>query len=185
MTESTAVPDEFVDLFPALGKLVVASAAMESRLRFAVSDLAGADDRGWIVFEGQSVEWLVTNGLAVLGQLEGTSRWPEENSARIRAALQEAQNVNRHRNLMVHGTWDTDCLLREGCIERPANSPADSRIFHVCRSRYRKGYEERQFAVCDVEALADKMWDLEHELRQSVQAAHDVWMGKPFEVTVE
>ncbi|MFC4056663.1 hypothetical protein ACFOY4_43850 [Actinomadura syzygii] len=179
MAESTSVPDGCEDLYSSLGKLVVASADMESRLRYVVSELAGDDDAGWIVFEGQSVEWLVTNGLAVLGQLEEMRRWPGGNSTRIRSALLEAQNANRLRNLMVHGTWRDECILRdEGCVPRPATAPLEGRVYHVCRSRYRKGLEERQFAISDIDALAEKMWTLEQELRESKDAAKDAWLGR-------
>ncbi|MFJ8138844.1 hypothetical protein [Streptomyces sp. NPDC096013] len=179
MTDSPSVAYDFEDLYPALGQLVVASADMESRLRYVVSELAGNDDAGWIVFEGQSVEWLVSNGIALLGQLEEMRRWPTANSQRIRSALLAAQEVNRLRNLMVHGEWRAECVLPgEGCVGRPGGSPPDHRVFHVCRSRYRKGFEERQFAVIDVETIASKMWDLETELREASKAAVDAWLGR-------
>jgi hypothetical protein len=184
MTATDAPTYGFDELYPALGRLVVASAGMESRLRFVVSELAGSD-AGWIIFEGQSVEWLVQNGIAVLGQLEHSKRWPQENSDRIRDALRTALDASRLRNLMVHGEWRTDCLDWEECAPRPSSGPPDHRIFHVCRSRYRKGLEERQVAVCDVEALADKMWSLELELRQSMKAAVDAWLGREPEVVTE
>ncbi|MEV7347134.1 hypothetical protein [Streptomyces sp. NPDC093544] len=178
MTDSPSGAYGFEDLYLALGQLVVASADMESRLRYVVAELAGKDDAGWIVFEGQSVEWLVSNGIAVLGQIEEMRRWPAVNSQRIRVALLATQEVNRLRNLMVHGEWRAACfLLGEGCVGRPDSSPPDHRVFHVCRSRYRKGFEERQFAVVDVEALANKMWDLETELREASKAAVDAWLG--------
>jgi hypothetical protein len=80
---------------------------------------------------------------------------------------------------MVHGEWRAACVLREeGCVGRPSNSPPDHCVFHVCRSRYRKGFEERQFAVCDVEVLAEKMWDLEAELKEARKAAVDAWLGR-------
>ncbi|MEU1861788.1 hypothetical protein [Streptomyces gardneri] len=169
----------FDDLYPALGMLVVASADMESRLRYVVSELAGHDDAGWIVFEGQSVDWLVSNGLAVLGQLGAMQRWPADNSERIKAVLLDAQDANRQRNLMVHGEWRSDCIMREeGCVGRPSASPADHRLFHVCRSRYRKGFEERQIAISDVEALAQRIWTIELELRRAMKAAVAAWLGR-------
>lgn len=185
MTATDAPMYGFDDLYPALGMLVVASADMESRLRYIVSELAGGHSGGWIVFEGQSVEWLVQNGMAILGQLEAAKQWPQENSDRIRDALRAALEANRVRNLMVHGEWRTDCLDWEECAARPSSGPADHRIFHVFRSRYRKGFEERQIAVCDVEALADKMWSLERELRQAMKAAVDVWLGREPEAAAE
>ncbi|MFD9926052.1 hypothetical protein ACFWZK_07775 [[Kitasatospora] papulosa] len=173
------------ELYPALGMLVVASADMESRLRYVVSELAGGDDAGWIIFEGQSVEWLVQNGKAALGQLEAMKRWPQANSDRIREALQSTLEANRLRNVMIHGQWRTDCIDWEECTVRPFNGPVDHRIFHVCRSRYRKGFEERQLAISDVEALANKMWFLERELKQSLKVAVDTWLGRQPEVVAE
>jgi hypothetical protein len=49
MTATDAPTYGFDELYPALGRLVVASAGMESRLRFVVSELAGSD-AGWIIF---------------------------------------------------------------------------------------------------------------------------------------
>ncbi|MEU9225873.1 hypothetical protein AB0D40_16070 [Streptomyces massasporeus] len=184
MTATDGLTYGFDELYPALGMLVVASADMESRLRYVVSELAGGDTV-WIIFEGQSVECLVQNGIAVLGQLEPAKRWPQENSDRIRDALRTALDANRLRNLMVHGDWRTDCVDWETCVARPSSGPADHRIFHVCRSRYRKGFEERQVAVCDVEALAEKMWSLERELRESMKAAVDAWLGRKPEVVTD
>jgi hypothetical protein len=150
---------------------------MESSLRDVVSRLAGSDDAAWIIFEGQSVDWLVSNGLAVLTQREPMERWPTQIVAQFREALSNTQTAYRTRNIMIHGEWRTDCFMGEGCIGRSVSIPADGPVFHVHRSRYRKGLEERQIAIVDIEALAEHMRELEYELRDAMKKAGDAWLG--------
>ncbi|AZM90270.1 hypothetical protein [Streptomyces sp. W1SF4] len=158
--------------------MAVESAELESRLRHTLSWLAGDDDAGWIVFEGQSVDWLISNGRAVLGQHAAMKRWPAEQNERLLHLLPEIQEVNRTRNFIVHGLWAAECFLDEDCEQRPQHSPLDDRLFHVVRSRYRKGYQEREVAVSDIDELADRMVSLAASLDEAVKAARDAWLGK-------
>ncbi|CAM4041733.1 hypothetical protein NONI108955_05770 [Nocardia ninae] len=167
----------FDELYPALGKMLVASSRMEWRLRYLVCWLAGEDQGGWIVFEGQSVDWLVASGRAILGELRYSRRWPDENSDRIENALAEVQAIAAQRNFLVHGDWDTKCYS-ENCKPRLRNLPSDDRVFHVARSRYRKGFEEREVAVTDVEKLAKRMVDLAAEMDRAKVAARIAWIGR-------
>ncbi|MFI0226102.1 hypothetical protein [Streptomyces lydicus] len=166
------------DLYRALGQLVVATAEMEMRLRDVVGQLAGDDDAGWIIFEGQSVEWLISNGKAVLGEHSDMRRWPTENTARITEALNTTQEVARLRNFLVHGFWRRGCLGGCECLPRPARSEADHRVFHVHRSRHRKGYDSRLVAVADVITLATKARTVTTELRAAYDAAVAAWLGR-------
>lgn len=180
MTETsdpTPLDTAFGALYAALGQLVVASAAMEGSLRHLVSWLSGDDDAGWIIFEGQSVDWLVSNGLALLTELEPKKRWPAEDAERLEQVLIGSREIHRLRNAMIHGEWSTECLLEEDCRRRPDGSPADTRIFHLVRSRYRKGYEERQVAVADVEATADSMTLLGARIEEARRSAQRAWIG--------
>jgi hypothetical protein len=173
-------PAEHVEaLYRALGRLTVESAGLESRLRYVVGRLAGDDDAGWIIFEGQSVDWLISNAKAVLGEHAEMERWPPQENDRILALLPLIQEAHRTRNFMVHGHWVDYCHLGEdeGCEPRPMSAPADDRIFHVMRSRYRKGYQEREVAVVDVERLADRMRALARDLDAALKTAWEAWLG--------
>jgi hypothetical protein len=45
------------------------------------------------------------------------------------------------------------------------------------RSRYRKGYQEREIAVVDVERLADRMRALARDLDAALKTAWEAWLG--------
>ncbi|QEU95155.1 hypothetical protein [Streptomyces kanamyceticus] len=165
-------------LYSALGRVVVASARMESRLRYNVGWMAGDHDAGWIVFEGQSVEWLVSNGKAILGQITEMKWWPSDHSDRIARAFNDIQDAARMRNLLVHGQWAKSCSGDEICTARPQTAKADQRIFHVYRSRHRKGFEEREIAICDLDDLAQRMLDLAVEIDDAYEDAIDPRRGQ-------
>lgn len=168
--------NEFEALYPVLGKLVTESASMEISLRYVVSWLSGNDDAGWIIFEGQSIDWLVSNGLAMVSELKPPPSLPSANMKRIQKVFNDAQQAYRLRNTMVHGEWLLDCLMKEDCVKRPSTSPPDNRIFHVCRSRYRKGIEEHQVAIIDVELLSQRMSDIKDELWHLTTFNRRTWL---------
>lgn len=156
---------DFDALYRAVGRLVVNSSFLESRLRMLVAWLAGADDAS-IVFDGQSVEWLVGIGKAMLGELRQT-RFAIQDVERFEAALSKAKGLNQDRNFFVHGDWSTQSYDDE-CVRRPTKKPADDRIFYVSRSRLRRVPEEREVAVVDVELLADQIRALGDEIGAAV-----------------
>ncbi|WP_433679965.1 hypothetical protein [Nocardia sp. CA-119907] len=157
---------EFDDLYPALGRLVVNSSFMEGCLRNFVHWLALSDD-AWILFAGQSVDWLIQSGKAMLGELDGADEFNLQNIERFQAALGRAKALNEHRNHLVHGDWRLQ--YRDDYEPRPRNSPADNRVFFVARSRLRRDASVRQVAVVDIELLADQMRELGEEIEAATQ----------------
>ncbi|MGW5451571.1 hypothetical protein [Nocardia sp. NPDC003979] len=158
---------EFDELYTALGMLVVRSSALECELRHLVSWFANSPETD-ILFDGQSVDWLISSGRAILGEAEGLRSFDLQEVARFDSALVAARELFRVRNLYVHGDWSKKSYL-DGCTLRPRNSPEDSRIFYVVRSRLRKGLEEYQAAIVDIENLADKMHGLAVEIDDAVR----------------
>lgn len=172
----TSEASHFDQLYPALGRLLVACSRMEFQIRCLVSWLAGDDDAGWIVFEGQSVEWLLSTGKALLEHLRrGTLR--EEHTEAIAKVFAAAQALNGHRNFFAHGDWGKTCYSENECQTRAGNLPPDERLFHVTRSRYRKGFQEREVAVSDVEALAEEVVLQTTEMRTIRRAIGDMPYG--------
>lgn len=176
--------DEELDaLHMALGRLVTASAQMELHLRNVVVWLAGDHDAGWIVFEGQSVDWLVNTGKALLKEHREMARWPGERFVSIERALLDVAAINALRNRMVHGAWSRSCLDADDCVPRPRNSTPDDRVFHVYRSRSRKGTEEHQVAISDVEELIQRMYDVVPALHRARISSHRACLGHDAPVT--
>ncbi|MFI8306851.1 hypothetical protein ACIF80_26120 [Streptomyces sp. NPDC085927] len=168
--------DEVLDaLHMSLGRLVTASAQMELHLRGVVGELAEVEDAGWIVFEGQSVDWLVNMGKALLKEHREMERWPAEFSDAIGESLAAVGAINLLRNRMVHGAWSRTCLGASDCVPRPQGAAFDDRVFHVYRSRNRKGVEEHQVAVCDIQDLVQRIYDVIPALRRALRAAQEAY----------
>ncbi|MBF6177448.1 hypothetical protein [Nocardia otitidiscaviarum] len=161
--DGTASDPHFDELYPALGRLVVNSSRLETCLRSFLCWLAGVEEAG-VVFDGQSVEWMIASSRAVLGELKCTREFQLHDCDWFEALLAEAQDLNRQRNFFVHGDWDVEDRT-EDSVRRPRNSPSDHRIFYVARSRLRKSFESREVAVVDVDLLADRMLGLTRKFR--------------------
>ncbi|MEV4234067.1 hypothetical protein AB0J47_02690 [Nocardia sp. NPDC049737] len=153
---------DFDDVYPAMGRLVVNSSFLESRVRMLVAWLARVDAAG-IVFDGQSVDWLVRTGKAMLRECQNAENFALQDVKRFENALSQAKALNQERNFFVHGDWSTRCYDDE-CERRPSGKPADHRIFYVARSRLQRASEVREVAVVDVELLADQVRTLGQEI---------------------
>ncbi|GLU49839.1 hypothetical protein [Nocardiopsis ansamitocini] len=163
-------------LHHSLGRLVVASAKLESSLRRGLATLFMVYyHNGSILFEGQSIEWMVSNTKAVLK--EPPARPEHERAIKI---LNEIQELNNKRNRLVHGEWTKKCEFAcDGdvpgskycmCIIRPRNALPDERIFYVTRSRYRKTAETHQVAIRDIDELVQRMAEVESEILSALDA---------------
>lgn len=161
----------FKDLYSALGRMVFSGGHMEMNLRSITNWLAGDDDAAWIVFEGQSVDSLVQNGHAMLKEHDKLGTWTAETSEGIAKVLRDVKDTYALRNQMVHGMWLRSCLGADDCEPRPKNNAPDDRVFHVCRSRNKKGVSEQQIAVRDIEDLTQRMFDLIRDLHSARRAA--------------
>ncbi len=100
-----------------------------------------------------------------------------EQNDRLLSLRPEIQEVNRARTFIVHGLWGAECFL-DDCEPPAKNSPVDDRLFHVVRSRYREGYQEREVAVSDIDQLSDRMVSLVERLDEAIKGARGAWLGK-------
>lgn len=160
-------------LHAALGKLVISSAQMESSLRDLLVWLAGNDEAGWIIFEGQSVEWLASNAHAVLERHPELAAWPDHLNW-IKQLVNDAQSANRSRNIMVHGEWHKVCPGTQDCAPGHRSYTSKDLVFHVLRSRYRKDSEHYHVAVSEVETLASRLTVLAVDLREATRGTYYV-----------
>ena len=123
---------DFDEVYPALGRLVLNSSHMEMRLRKLVGWLAQTDEAS-IIFDGQSVDWLIGGAKAMISELRCTQPFAFQDCDRFLAVLTQAQVLNPKRNFFVHGHWSTQCHDDE-CVLRPRKS--------VHRKGFRGGLRE-------------------------------------------
>lgn len=164
-------------LLIAIGRVATSSVRLENALRYVVGKLSGDHDAGWIIFEGQSMDWLLLNGNAVLGEYvgdeDGRNRRLGSYGRSLRKLFKEAESLKNDRNVVIHGEWKQECLLRSGCKPHSPDSDHAEELFHVIRSRYRRGYEEEAWSIADIEKLASKIGSLARELRGTYKASED------------
>ncbi|MBF6334246.1 hypothetical protein [Nocardia transvalensis] len=153
-----------VALVSAIGSVAVASAELEDALRATTADLAGvlATDAARLLFEGQSMDWLIANGKTLAAD-DVWSPHPRGYRREIRELLSEAARLKDERNVVMHGQWSADCS--RGYWEDDQCEPHSPRtdehrgdVYHVSRSRYRKYAMEQRWAVAEVSGLADRLW---------------------------
>jgi hypothetical protein len=150
------------DLLPdslliAIGRIATSSARLEGALRHVVGELFRNPDAGWIIFEGQSIDSLITNGNALLSEYVEDD---EGNNSHLRGLFNEAGALSKDRNVVIHGEWTKECFFKsepEGCKPHSPDSLHSDKLFHVARSRRGKGLEEEAWSVSDIEDLASKI----------------------------
>lgn len=170
----TDVGSDFDTLCPSLGRLVLNSSCLETELRSLLCWLAQSDEVS-IVFEGQSVDWMIGQAKAMLGELKRTSKYDLYDGGRIDEALTRANSLNRLRNFYVHGQWSTQSIDEE--LADRQRRLTGSTTFYVTRSKLRKASEEREVPVSDVDLLADQVLDLASELDTVVAQAFKVQLA--------
>ncbi|MGH3310079.1 MAG: hypothetical protein ACRDP3_05775 [Streptomyces sp.] len=88
--------------------------------------------------------------------------WSSEDHAEFRSLLAEMAKLRILRNAVTHGTWRAEMTLGIGhgddYLGRPwGDVPAGEKLFWCIRSRQRKGLQEREFSISDVERLANEI----------------------------
>jgi hypothetical protein len=162
------------DLYTAIGKVAVTSAALEQELRYTLDDLAGhLSDETWILFEGQSADWLTQSCRSILRLVDGGGHfhWERDHRERLLQILNESDELRRRRNVVIHGMVGESCFSRNDpdsdCIVRPSGAPEDSRIYFFVRSNQRRAFQEVHLAVVDIEMLAQNIEELTSRLRMT------------------
>ena len=150
-------------LLTAIGLVATSSAKLESSLRFLIGKMTGDHDAGWIVFEGQSMDWLISNSIAVLDEyMEGRGQ-SNDNIASycrdLRDPIKRATELRVDRNVVIHGEWSRNCFLGVdedgyGCKPHSDDSLRGGEVCHVIRSNYRKGSKEEAWNISEIEICA-------------------------------
>jgi hypothetical protein len=147
-------------LFRAIGRVAVESAVSDENLRLLLNDLTGSDDVKWILFEGQSTEWLLKAVDAVLSHINPPEdELSKSHYSNLRASLKEIGALRNYRNTVVHGTWTQD-ELPWGPGERtprPWGKINNQTEWYCMRSRFHKYGPPSVWTVSDVETLANKV----------------------------
>ncbi|MFE7895993.1 hypothetical protein ACFU3E_00340 [Streptomyces sp. NPDC057424] len=151
------------DLTLAIGKVVRESALMDELLRELIGDLLGeASDVVWILFEGQTSEWLATTPKELLKLVDPVNRkWAKEEHEKLISIIGELGLLRRLRNAVVHGVWLRDPIAYEEWAGRPWGNVSDGTPIYYCfRSKQRDEPEVRELSIRDVEAIAEKYADV-------------------------
>ncbi|MEU1204673.1 hypothetical protein [Nocardia sp. NPDC005825] len=132
---------------------------MDEVLRRMIAQLTGSNLEAWIIFEGQSTDWLVQNSLVVLDQ--ATLRWRYESNRgdEYRKCLKETDKLRNDRNLVIHGDWATTNRLSSPAKPRSTDAAHAAETFFVMRSRYRRWGHEECWSAADVDAVASAIQD--------------------------
>jgi hypothetical protein len=174
-SKNELLPDS---LITAIGRVVISSVRLETALRYVVGKLSGDHDAGWIIFEGQSADWLILNGNAVLNEyieVHGEDgRVLGSSGKHLRSLFKEAEILKNDRNIVIHGEWLKKCFFAsvhepQNCRPHSSNSLGSGELYHVLRSRYRRGFVEEAWNITDIETLASKMDALTQELNKSTK----------------
>ncbi|MGW0184460.1 hypothetical protein ACWDV7_01690 [Streptomyces sp. NPDC003362] len=155
------------DLTLAIGKVVRESALTDELLREMIGDLLGeASDFVWILFEGQTSEWLASTPKELLKLVDPTNRtWAKEEHEKLISIIGELGLLRRLRNSAVHGVWLRDAIAHDEWAGRPWGNVSDGTPVYFCfRSKQRDEPEVRELSVRDVEMIAEKYADVRARL---------------------
>jgi hypothetical protein len=97
------------------------------------------------------------NGNAVLGEYEYGGGLPDRVRENLRDLFRTAERLKNDRNIIIHGEWSGACSFPETCMPHSPASQSPENIFHVLRSRYRRGCAEEAWSLSEIENLASQL----------------------------
>ncbi|MCZ7377305.1 hypothetical protein [Micromonospora sp. WMMC250] len=166
------------ELAAAVGRVAMESALQEELLRDVLALLVG--DSGWILFEGQSAEWLIQACRISLNEVDHWhSRWKESDHERFNELLRQTDHLRKIRNVVVHGRWE-DSPYNDEVVPRPWGAWENSQAYYCLRSRLRRGFETRAFTVPDLTRLAESIYGNSIDLADHVRQMHRAWVGSKY-----
>jgi hypothetical protein len=156
-------PRESADLLRAIGRVAMASAHTDRALTELLNRLAGPNDTSWILFEGQSSDWLI-NSIVEVVKFDSSIATQAARSA-IQDIVRDLRLLYQLRNTIIHGVWDTYPQFSE--LEdvdpdwRPRPRPwggwdDDGRVYYCHRTRLRKVPPDQTLTVSDINRTADE-----------------------------
>lgn len=157
LEETHFVQDE--RLRAAVGRVAQESALLDEFLRELLDELVGPSDHIWLLFEGQSSEWLIETTLAMLEQVDPYFRkWSATQRRGVEELLNDARKLRPLRNAVIHGVWSYVSIMEpEDIRSRPWGEADSGEPVYICtKSRFRKVFAQARFAASDVERLANE-----------------------------
>ncbi|MEB3371911.1 hypothetical protein [Saccharopolyspora mangrovi] len=181
-----------------IGYVAMSSARLEHALRSLLQLLVNDGDLigpSWILFEGQSANWLRESVKGVLSERDPYYRsWPKETHNRLLDILTRAKTLQELRNAVIHGTWysadhtpfeeeEDEVAPRSTQLRvddlpdraRPYfgwNQPGDETLWHCHVSRQWKYNQAREFTTSDVWLLGEKLDHLAASVRATCAAMY-------------
>lgn len=162
--DGAATDEQRAALAQAIGRVAMRSASSDDTLRFLMADLAETNDPGWMIFEGQSTDWLINQSQALLKAAEGQSAGTPFDSE-LKAALGKVAGVAKLRNEIVHGLWTTASNFDDSeCKPRPfGNIPSKELLWYCHRSRYYRFEAPSRWTASDVNRVSDQIEEYRRE----------------------
>jgi hypothetical protein len=162
------------DLYAAIGRVAASSAILEDTLRSILKDLSDTEysDEAWILFEGQSMDWLINGCFLILKHSGPSHRWYNYGHELIKLLGECKEKLQKDRNVVIHGIWKDYCEWsneeeeHRNCTLRPSDSQDDHRIYYFMRSNQRRVFHCVHLAVSDLQELANRIQRVNSELWQ-------------------
>lgn len=159
---------DWAALESAIGRVAINSAKCDDRLRSILNDLAGNHDGVWLLYEGQTTEWLISTTEMMVEQLNPYfRRWPERLNNDLLAALRDLKPLRDRRNTVIHGTWELRSKIEHiydddewGIRPRPWGIRDQADEWCCFRSRFRRYDPPHAYTASDVHFLADRISDV-------------------------
>jgi hypothetical protein len=174
MSDERHLPDltRSPELREAVGRVTMASAEIDQTLTRLLDEIAGVNDHNWILFRGQSTDWLIKSILELLKFGAAPYRSTVDDLAVMQKLVNEISSLQIHRNMVVHGIWSTRPQWGEVDDEDPAWRPRprlwgdrdEDTILYCHRTRLRRIPPDQKMTVSDVHHLAKLIEDVDQEL---------------------
>lgn len=145
-----------VGLYTAIGRVAHSTALLDAMLGEFAEHLTGSLET-WVFVSGQSTEWLLQMCRVLLDMADPQQdRYPTEFREEIRQRFERASELRNLRNRVIHGTWSR-VPFDEQPLRRPWGNSSPGKVYWVARDRQRRGAEEQEMTVADVDRLADEI----------------------------
>lgn len=169
-----ARPVRSAELSEALGRVVLASAEADQTLTKVLEGVAGVNDHNWILFRGQSTDWLIQSILELIKFGASPRGVKDDDVVAIRGLVATLQKLHGYRNTVIHGVWTDAPTWGEVDDDDPEWRPRprfwgrrdDEPVIYCHRTRLRKIPPDQEITVSDVAHLADLIEKVNEDLRK-------------------
>jgi hypothetical protein len=159
--DSWTYPDA---LYMAIGKVAAESALLDQVLNELLDQLIGSEHT-WIITTGQNSDWLIQSCRLVFEEINPFfKRFSEKDQKIFFELLSRASELRIFRNQVVHGDWSHSGSSPFGLRGRSWGDFQDDFFLYVSRDRIRKGPDEKDVKLLDIQELASDLAQLRDDL---------------------